>query len=1100
MLIAIPFLSVGQISTFPHTEDFESLPYTYFNTSAFGDDFDWSLNSGATVSSGTGPSADHTTGSPTGYYIYTESSSPNNNDKKADIISTTYDFSSLTTANLTFWWHQYAAGTYSPGYLFVYVSTNEVDYSLYYQEQLEYSGINDWRQAFIDLSPLAGENTVSFMIRVITDDFRSDVALDDMIVNGSSSTAACTEISTLFTETFDGSDAWGDGSGWRNTTNYNTGNYSSAYITSEAGNSSTGGLLMEGFASNTEWNTNLPADGATAFLDNASHIQTVARTFCNPAASTITLTFDLKQTYSYNQDYSWFCLNIDSVPIAEQGGNTYFQPTTNVSDPFQTLTYDLSAYAGSTFSLEFKSCNKYQYSYYASGGDAAFIDNVKIVSACGFAAGTVSGTTSINCGETTDLVLSGQDLGATLNWQWKTEGSDTWVDCSNTTATIGNYGSAYLGQTTEYRVVETNLGEVCYGNNGLAYTVTTANCTNVNVWTGQTSTAWGTGSNWTQGTPPSGTQEIFIGNEYANTSTLSDAEPNVIATGLTVQSGATLTHSSTGLQNPQLTDYLTNNGTINLTGGGRIYIIGGGTTNAISNSGTMSSANIEVGSGTITAGSNLNIRTLVVSGGKLDMASNDLTISSTVQVTGGELDLGTGTMTISGDISVSSTGTINSATSTITLKGGVEQIINSNSSALNNLIVNNSAGIKLSDAMNIGGSLTLTTGNINTNGNILELTGSAADLIGGTSSSFIIATSATGALRRHIGTNTDTYVFPVGLGAASTDYYQMDLENDNLGGMTYLDVFMVRNDGTGSNHSQYGTAYEDGTRLLYFCDEEWSMNPDAEPTSGSFNLTLHLTNLNVGWGGTLQNDKFTIVKRPTASQNFGDYDSFDGSTIIPTAGEDGRTVTSGYAYKQGFTGFSKATVVGSNESLPIELLDFTAVVNEESTVALSWATATEINNNFFTVERSSDGTDFEAVMEVQGAGTSNHIIEYDATDINPRMGINYYRLKQTDFDGSFKYSEMKTVNIFKSNSFSVWPNPAAEMIEISFGESTDLLTTENNLSGIKIYNSIGKLVYKKSTDATSSKLRLDVSSYDEGMYFISLEKNGEVYRSNFLKD
>ncbi len=112
------------------------------------------------------------------------------------------------------------------------------------------------------------------------------------------------------------------------------------------------------------------------------------------------------------------------------------------------------------------------------------------------------------------------------------------------------------------------------------------------------------------------------------------------------------------------------------------------------------------------------------------------------------------------------------------------------------------------------------------------------------------------------------------------------------------------------------------------------------------------------------------------------------------------------------------------------------------------------------------------------------------------MGTSYYRLKQTDFDGDFKYSEMKTVNIFKSHSFSVWPNPAAERIEVSFGESTDFLTTENNLPAIKIYNSIGKLVYKESANVASSKHSLNVSSYDEGMYFISLEKNHATVAPN----
>ncbi|HIN39661.1 MAG TPA: hypothetical protein EYM84_05260, partial [Flavobacteriales bacterium] len=152
--LTFPLFVAGQtIGTFPHTEDFEGASFSYFNTSGFGDDFDWSLNSGATGSPGTGPSADHTSGS--GSYVYTESSNPNYPNKSADLVSSTYDFSNLTTANFTFWWHQYASNsTNVPGYFLVYVSTNNQNYSLYYQEQYEYNGIDDWRQAYIDLSPL----------------------------------------------------------------------------------------------------------------------------------------------------------------------------------------------------------------------------------------------------------------------------------------------------------------------------------------------------------------------------------------------------------------------------------------------------------------------------------------------------------------------------------------------------------------------------------------------------------------------------------------------------------------------------------------------------------------------------------------------------------------------------------------------------------------------------------------------------------------------------------------------------------------------------------------------------------------------------------
>jgi len=109
---------------------------------------------------------------------------------------------------------------------------------------------------------------------------------------------------------------------------------------------------------------------------------------------------------------------------------------------------------------------------------------------------------------------------------------------------------------------------------------------------------------------------------------------------------------------------------------------------------------------------------------------------------------------------------------------------------------------------------------------------------------------------------------------------------------------------------------------------------------------------------------------------------------------------------------------------PVELLGFEAIPHAYS-VELKWATASEINNHFFTVEKSADGRIFESVGRVEGAGTSNRRMDYRFTDRNPLQGVSYYRLKQTDFDGSFSYSNVAVVNFGKGlSSLTVFPNPS----------------------------------------------------------------------------
>lgn len=109
-------------------------------------------------------------------------------------------------------------------------------------------------------------------------------------------------------------------------------------------------------------------------------------------------------------------------------------------------------------------------------------------------------------------------------------------------------------------------------------------------------------------------------------------------------------------------------------------------------------------------------------------------------------------------------------------------------------------------------------------------------------------------------------------------------------------------------------------------------------------------------------------------------------------------------------GISSTTVNCTAVTLPIELLSFGARA-EQDAVVVSWATAAELNNDFFTIERSSDGFNYEAIGQITGAGNSRDVLNYEFVDRAPLAGRAYYRLKQTDYNGDFERFDPKMVNM-----------------------------------------------------------------------------------------
>ena len=158
----------------------------------------------------------------------------------------------------------------------------------------------------------------------------------------------------------------------------------------------------------------------------------------------------------------------------------------------------------------------------------------------------------------------------------------------------------------------------------------------------------------------------------------------------------------------------------------------------------------------------------------------------------------------------------------------------------------------------------------------------------------------------------------------------------------------------------------------------------------------------------------------------------DGLVDILDADNGGTPSTTPDANGNGEYDFRDLT---TETPLPIELLSFDAV-KDGSRVRLTWTTATEINNDYFTIERSSNGVDFEPILLHEGAGNSFDVIDYLRYDERPLIGTNYYRLKQTDFDGKTETFETRLV-VFDGeySQMTLYPNPASSELFVEF---TDL--------------------------------------------------------------
>ena len=332
---------------------------------------------------------------------------------------------------------------------------------------------------------------------------------------------------------------------------------------------------------------------------------------------------------------------------------------------------------------------------------------------------------------------------------------------------------------------------------------------------------------------------------------------------------------------------------------------------------------------------------------------------------------------------------------------------------------------------------------------------------------------------------------------------------------------IVNNVNSGGSLVNYGTVTFNG-------DVVWQGNPsmvwNATSTSTFIaNATMHLNNnsqfINNGTA-TISNFVIQTSISPSVCQginatlNLNQFTNNTPNSITSPSGMSCLSVSSNATLNNSVTTYSdliacvqsgatvinptnwgSATVynpcISCSAALPIELISFEGSCNENK-VYLKWATASETNNEYFTIERTADGVSFEILGIVDGAGNSYQTKYYTFTDAKPLKGISYYRLKQTDFNGQYKYSNIISVNCINNNigKINVYPNPITNELMIEIEGNSEPVNFE-------ILNARRQVVFKGNL---VEKTTVQTSNFTTGIYLIKFISNKTFELKKIIKE
>jgi hypothetical protein len=256
----------------------------------------------------------------------------------------------------------------------------------------------------------------------------------------------------------------------------------------------------------------------------------------------------------------------------------------------------------------------------------------------------------------------------------------------------------------------------------------------------------------------------------------------------------------------------------------------------------------------------------------------------------------------------------------------------------------------------------------------------------------------------------------------------------------------------------------------------------------SVNKTTFDILLELGTGGA---PNFSGTQTVTTALNTWTEVEFDFSSTVTTNWNSNIRIhfnngTSG----AGDTYYVDEYTIAATSTLPVELVSFSGIKKNES-VELTWETASEENNDKFEIERSQNGKEFKTISEVAGNGTTLDFSEYYFIDEAPEMGINYYRLKQIDYDGRYEYSDIISMKMTNEESeLHVFPTIATSHLNVNYeGSSVDIL----------VYNQLGVEVMQQSLNMNSGTHQLSVADLPNGLYYLVAQSGTTKQTVKFIK-
>ncbi len=189
---------------------------------------------------------------------------------------------------------------------------------------------------------------------------------------------------------------------------------------------------------------------------------------------------------------------------------------------------------------------------------------------------------------------------------------------------------------------------------------------------------------------------------------------------------------------------------------------------------------------------------------------------------------------------------------------------------------------------------------------------------------------------------------------------------------------------------------------------------------------------------------------------------------------------------------------GNNSPLPVKLISFTATPNQVlEVVETEWVTSLEIDNDYFAVERSEDGINFNEVGRLAGAGNYTGTLDYRFTDVKPFQGLSYYRLKQVDFDGDFDYSQIVAVTLGSQTSYQLYPNPSSSEVNVAVSNPSDEIK-------LSVYDLNGREVFGRTYSGNNAVSKNQVITFQAkdllaaGMYMVKVSTNGTEFKQKLV--